>query len=186
MSGMAADGRLACRLTRTERNALERLARTTNDGRLLRRAEALLWLQEQASVTEIARRLSISRQTVYHWSAHFSQRQGTIVERLADGAHSGRPAVLAHRMDPIINALIDEDPRDYGYAATVWTAPLLRCHLAVEHGVVASEQSVRLAIDRLGLRWKRPRYQLSRRSPTWRQAKGGSNAVSRSVRGPCC
>jgi transposase len=89
-------------------------------------------------------------------------------------------------MDPIIKALIDQDPRDYGYAATVWTAPLLRCHLEAQHGVVASEQSVRLAIDRLGLRWKQPRYQLSRRSPTWWQAKGGSNAASQNASGPCC
>jgi transposase len=186
MSGMAADDRVAFTLTRTERNALECFVRATSDGRLLRRAEALLWLQEQESVTEIARRLRVSRQTVYHWAAHFSQRQGTIAERLADGAHSGRPAVLANHMDPIINALIDEDPRDYGYAAAVWTAPLLRCHLNAQHGINASEQSVRLAIDRLGLRWKRPRYQLSRRSATWRQAKGGSNAASRNVSGPCC
>lgn len=185
MGDMTDDG-VAFTLTRFERNSLERFVRATSDGRLLRRAEALLWLPEQASVTEIARRLRVSRQTVYHWATRFSQRQGTILERLADGAHTGRPALLASRMDPIINALIDQDPRDYGYAATVWTAPLLRCHLEAQHGVVASEQSVRLAIDRLGLRWKRPRYQLSRPSPTWRQAKGGSNTASQNVSGPCC
>jgi transposase len=185
MGGMVGD-RIAFTLTRIERNSLESFVRATSDGRLLRRAEALLWLQEQASVTEIAGRLCVSRQTVYHWAARFSQRPGTIPERLADGAHTGRPALLASRMDPIIDALIDQDPRDYGYAATVWTAPLLRCHLEAQHGIVASEQSVRLAIDRLGLRWKRPRYQLSRRSPTWRQAKGGSNADSQNANGPCC
>jgi transposase len=186
MGGMAADDRVAFRLTRAERNSLERFVRGTSDGRRLRRAEALLWLQEQEPVTEIARRLRVSRQTIYHWAARFSQRLGTISERLADGAHTGRPALLASRMDPIIDELIEQDPGHYGYAATVWTAPLLRRHLEAQHGVVASEQSVRLAIDRLGLRWKRPRYQLSRRSPTWRQAKGGANAASPGVRGPCC
>jgi DNA-binding CsgD family transcriptional regulator len=62
--GDMTDDRVAFTLTRFERNSLERFVRATSDGRLLRRAEALLWLQEQASVTEIARRLRVSRQTV--------------------------------------------------------------------------------------------------------------------------
>jgi transposase len=186
MSGMVWDRRSPFPLTRAERDSLERLVATTDQGRLLRRAEALLWLAEQESITAIARRLRVSRQTIYHWATHFRQRSGSVTERLTDAAHTGRPARLAGRIDPIIDELIDQDPRDYGYAATVWTAPLLRRYLEAEHGVTASEQSVRLAIDRLGLRWKRPRYQLSRRSPTWRQAKGGSNGASLAAPGRCC
>ena len=182
---MVWDRRSPFTLTRAERNALERIVATTNEGRLLRRAEALLWLADGDSITAIAQRLRVSRQTVYHWATHFRQRLGSLRERLADGAHTGRPARLASRIDPVIDELIDQDPRDYGYAATIWTAPLLRHHLEAKHGVTASEQSVRLAIDRLCLRWKRPRYQLSRRSPTWRQAKGGSNGASLAAPGRC-
>lgn len=183
---MAWDGHAPFTLTRAERTSLERLVATTEQARLLRRAQALLWLAEQEPITSIAHRLCVSRQTVYDWARHFRQRQGSVPERLADGAHTGRPARLAGCIDPILDELIDQDPRDYGYAATVWTAPLLRCHLEAEHGIAASEQSVRLALDRLGLRWKRPRYQLSRRSPAWRQAKGGSNGASPSAAGRCC
>jgi len=32
---------------------------------------------------------------------------------------------------------------------------------------------VRLAIQRLRIRWKRPRHTLALRPATWRQAKGG-------------
>ena len=75
--------------------------------------------------------------------------------------------------------MIDGDPRDWGYPATVWTAPLLRQFLRDVHGLVVSDQSVRLAIARLEIRWKRPRHRLAQRLETWRQAKGGfSGAIS--------
>jgi transposase len=177
---MARDGddqRVEFALSRRERTVLKQLLARTTDARRRRRAEALLWLDEGESVTSLAHRLRVSRQTIYPWAAHFQQRDGSPAERLADGVRSGRPATLAGTIDPLLDALIEQDPRDYGYAATVWTAPLLCRHLQQAHQITASEQSVRLAIDRLCVRWKRPRHQLSRRSPTWRQAKGGSSAA---------
>jgi transposase len=173
-------------LSRRERQPLEGVLATTADAQQRRRAEALLGLAARESVPAIAARLHVSRQTVYNWVRRFRQREGIAEERLADGARSGRPATVAGLIDPIIDVLIDQDPGTFGYAATVWTAPLLRRHLDTQHGVTASEQSVRLAIDRLCLRWKRPRYQLSRRSPTWRQAKGGSSGGSPDGAGRCC
>ena len=41
-------------------------------------------------------------------------------------------------------------------------------------GVAAADTTVRRALHRLGYRWKRPRFVLSRRAEHWRQAKGGS------------
>jgi hypothetical protein len=46
-----------------------------------------------------------------------------------------------------------------------------RCRLKV------SRKTVSRALDRLGMRWKRPRHQLALRADTWRQSKGGSNAA---------
>jgi hypothetical protein len=53
--------------------------------------------------------------------------------------------------------------------------PLLRHHLR-RQGAEASATTIRRALRRLGYRWKRPRFVLSRRDPHWRQAKGGSSA----------
>jgi len=80
---------------------------------------------------------------------------------------------VARVIDPLIDALIETDPRELGYRATVWTAPLLMTYLADEHTLSVSCQSVRLAIERLRIRWKRPRHQLALRPDTWQQAKGG-------------
>jgi transposase len=54
---------------------------------------------------------------------------------------------------------------------------LLRRYLWEAHGLETSPRSIGRALARLGLRWKRPRHELANRSPTWRQAKGGSNAA---------
>src|SRR5512135_2941499 len=82
-------------------------------------------------------------------------------------------AVDSLLIDPLIEAVIDQDPRTLGYHSTVWTAALLLRHLKRAHGIEVSRKSVSLAITRLGLRWKRPRHQLALRPETWRQSKGG-------------
>jgi hypothetical protein len=77
----------------------------------------------------------------------------------------------------LITAVIDQDPRDFGYRSTGWTNALLRHYLQDVHQVVVSRKSVSLALARLGITWKRPGHCLALRPETWRQSKGGSNAV---------
>ena len=162
----------------TERKALEHLRTWTRDAQQLRRAQALLWLDEGESVAEIADRLRLSRQVIYTWITQFHARQGfDIAVRVAPGARSGRPRTLQGRIEPLIAAVIMRDPRDLGYRSTVWTAPLLTQYLQEAQALSVSRPSVSRALGRLALRWKRPRHRLERRPATWRQAKGGSNGV---------
>src|SRR5262249_44187803 len=98
-------------------------------------------------------------------------------DRLRDAPRSGRPATALGIIDPLIDAVIDLDPRGYGYRCTVWTAPLLVRYLEEVHAIETSRQSVRRALERLGIRWKRPRHRLGLRPDTWRQAKGGSKTA---------
>jgi transposase len=174
-------------LSPEEWEALETLAAYTTDAQLLRRSQALLWLDEGETVTEVAARLRVTRQAVYKWVGHF-QRCSTleIATRLAPGKRSGRPRTVHGVIEPLILAVIDRDPRELGYRSTVWTAPLLTQYLAEQHHLQVSRQSVSLAIARMGLRWKRPRHDLARRPATWRQAKGGSNAAWQGGSGRSC
>ncbi len=160
-----------------ERSVLEQLTlRSTNGAKEYGRAQALLWLDEGESVQEIAERLRVSRQSIYNWAMRFQERDDLdIVARLLDGQRSGRPRTALGIIDPLIDEVIEYDPRDLGYRASVWTAPLLQQYLEQVHQIVVCTESVRLAIKRLRIRWKRPRHQLARRPKTWRQAKGGSN-----------
>lgn len=167
-------------LSPTEWEALETLATHTTDARLLRRAQALLWLDEGETAPEVAARLRVTRQAVYKWVAHFRRRsRRDLATRLTPGKRSGRPRTVHRVIDPLILEVIDGDPRQLGYRSTVWTAPLLCHYLRKVHHLAVSRASVSCAIARLGLRWKRPRHDLARRSRTWRQAKGGSNGASR-------
>lgn len=168
-------------LTRKERRAVEEIAAHAHDAKALRRAQALLWREKGESARAVAERLGVSRRTIFNWKARFRQRQEVdISRRLGDGSRSGRPRTASGIIDPLINHIIDSDPRTLGYRTTVWTAPLLRHYLAEEQGIKVSRQSVSVALARLRIKWKRPRHHLALRSPTWRQAKGGSNAGSAS------
>lgn len=170
-------------LSAKARRELDCLTKEAPDPRSLRRAQALRWLEEEESVAEIAERLQVSRQTIYNWQARLFTGAGRDLEaRLRDAPRSGRPPTVQGIIDPVIDAVIDEDPRDFGYQASVWTAPLLRYHLREVYQIAASRQSVSLALARLRVHWKRPRHTLARRSPTWRQAKGGLKAAC--VSGP--
>jgi transposase len=161
-------------LNSKERVMLEYIISDSHDARQVRRAYALIWLDEGDSIQEIAQRLGVSRQSVYNWALRF-QRRGSIElrSRLADAARSGRPCTAKGVIDSLIEEVIDIDPRQLGYRSTVWTAPLLVNYLGAEHEIDVSSDSVSRAIARLRIKWKRPRHHLGRRSPTWRQAKGG-------------
>lgn len=161
-------------LSRRERRILNDLIAHTADATTLRRAQALVWLDAGESAQEIALRLQVSRQVVYQWVTIFHSAADTdIATRLAAGARTGRPRTVAGIIDPLLDEVIDHDPRTLGYRSTVWTAPLLADYLHEAHGLAVSLQSVRLALRRLEITWKRPRHLLALRSRWWRQAKGG-------------
>ena len=161
-------------LSTRERTQLEALVAHTHDTRVLKRAYSLLWLDDGEGVTDIAEHWQVSRKSVYNWHERFSARQGLPVEaRLADGVRSGRPCTAQGVIDPLLDAVIDTEPCHFGYRAPAWTAPLLARYLADMHQLQVSLQSVRLAIARLRIRWKRPRHRLALRPATWRQSKGG-------------
>lgn len=174
-------------LSARQRAELEYLVAHTPLAKEHARAQAILWLDEGQAVEEVADLQGVSRQTVYNWAERFRRRDGLdLRSRLLDAPRSGRPPTASGVIDPLIAEVIDRHPRDFGYHATVWTAPLLMRHLERVHGVEVSRRSIGSALQRLRLRWKRPRHQLSARPGTWRQSKGGSNAGSRAAHAPCC
>lgn len=166
------------RLGPQDRSALESVVTDGKDVRQFRRAQALLWIDEGRSVRDVAHLLRVSRRTVYNWLNRFvKNRDIPPALRISDASRSGRPCTAQGIIDPFIGIVIDSDPRDFGYNSSVWTSDLLVSYLSDVHGIGVSVRSVNYALKRLGIRRKFPRYDLVRRSPTWRQAKGGSSGV---------
>src|SRR5437867_1481102 len=107
-------------LTPATRALLESLAVQTHQAKELRRIQALLWLDAGESLATVAQRLYVTRQTVAHWVKTFQERQALPVrERLAEGRHSGRPRRLPDRIDPLLRAVLPQDPHALGYRSTV-------------------------------------------------------------------
>jgi transposase len=170
-------------LSGRERVELEYLVAHAGNARLVQRAYALLWLDDGDQIAEVAERLGVTRQSVYNWAASWSDRLARpTAERLADAPRTGRPATAQGIIDPLIDAIVDRDPRSFGYRSNLWTASLLAHYLRDAHRLTVSADSVRLAIARLRVAWKRPRHHLALREPHWHQAKGGLKRGSRHVK----
>jgi transposase len=138
------------------------------------RAQALLWIAEGFEVAEVAELMHVTRQTVYNGLSRFQERvERDLRARLLDAPRLGRPRAADGTVDELVAAVIDGDPRQFGSHATVWTASLLSRYLREHHAITVSDRTVSRAIDRLGLRWKRPRHVLALRPETWRQSEGG-------------
>lgn len=165
---------MAIELSTRDRHALNTILAATSDARVLRRAYALKQADEGSSIEAISSMLRVSRQSVYNWLDRVAHNPDQpLAKRLMDGDRSGRPRTLKGFIEPLIDCVIDASPVNYGYQATTWTAPLLAVYLKDQHGIVASVPSIRLALARLEISWKRPRHTLALRPKYWRQAKGG-------------
>src|SRR5262245_8979067 len=104
------------RLRPREYRGVRRLLGQTRDAAQWRRAQGLLWLHEGRPITEVAGLLRVSRQTLYNWAQVFTDRADLDpAQRLLDAPRSGRPATALGIIDPLLDAVIDGDPRDYGY-----------------------------------------------------------------------
>jgi transposase len=105
-------------------------------------------------------------------------------ERLQDEPRPGRPATARAVATQVVQDLLAQPPRDFGYRAQDWTVGMLQAQLRHRHGEPVSSATVTRALHDAGYCYKRPRYVLARRAPHWRQVKGGSSAASKTAPAP--
>jgi len=115
----------------SDRGILEKWVRSsTTKAGLVTRARIVLLAADGVAHAEIARRFSISRQTVINWRARY---ESAGVEGLFDEDRSGRPRTLDR--DKLITVTLTPPPAKYG--VTHWSSRLLAQHLGVGYGTVA-------------------------------------------------
>jgi transposase len=157
------------------RTILSEVARSGAPGREVRRAQALLWLDGGESIQTVAIRLQVSRQMLYDLIARYEARSElSVVARIQDEAHCGRPATKRLLVKDTLEALLQSSPTAYGYRGQLWTIGMLKTQIERQHELRLSDDTVQRAVHELDYRYKRPRFVLARRAPFWRQAKGGS------------
>lgn len=157
-------------LSSSERKAVEEAARTTQQKRHWQRLRALVLLGEGRQVSEVARVLGTTRQSLYNWVARYQAHRGP--ESLRDRPRCGRPPTLDQAAGERLDRLLESDPREHGYQAHGWTVPLLCGHLEREWGCEVGQSALRSTLHARGWRWKRPRYVLSRKDPERERKKG--------------
>jgi hypothetical protein len=139
-----------------ERGVLEELITPTALTNEVRRAQALLWLDDGESPQAVADRLHVSRQTVYNWATRFKRQRGArdIPARLADEKRSGRPGVFPPIIDPLIRPVLEREPLEFGFESHRWTPTLLMRYLRDVHHIPVCRASVSLALRRLNNGWE--------------------------------
>jgi transposase len=166
------------RLAGRARHTLKRIAHSAANARMVRRAQALLWLDAGERVDVVAKRLGLSRRGIYQIVTQYQARANEpVAQRVVDRPHPGRRATKREQVAQIVARLLRTKPSRYGYRALAWSTPMLRHQIEQRLQMSVSDRTVRRALHQLRYRYKRPRYVLARRSSTWRQAKGGSKTA---------
>src|SRR5919201_674032 len=130
------------------------------------------------AVPRIALLLGCDRQTVRN-AIHAFERTGpaACLER-----RSKRPPRIHAKLDAAgaerLRALLHRSPRTFGKETSVWT-PDLAADVALEQGITAervSDETVRTALRRLGVAWKRAKRRIASPDPAYGRKKRRATA----------
>jgi transposase len=145
-------------LTGRQRHQLEQALARCHDKRFYRRLLALRQIDQGCSISQTARTLGISRQSIHHWLLAYGNNG--CFDGLEDRSRSGRPSFWDQLPGEGVVELLSQSPEDLGYFAMNWTVPLLAEHLRHTVGREPSRSTLRRRLHTLGYTWKRPRYVL--------------------------
>lgn len=159
-------------LTETERERLEAGLRS-QDPYVLRRCQILLASARGAWVPRIAEMLGCNDQTVRNVLYEF-EREG-LDACLTRG--SSRPHTIHAKVDEVgreqIRALLHQSPRTFGKPTSVWTMDLA-AEVSFAEGITGervSGETIRQAILRLGVRWRRAKQWITSPDPAYARKK---------------
>ena len=145
-----------------ERAELKRMTRQ-EVGRVSQRAQMVLLSAQRRTVPEIAALFETSPATVRGWMRRFDAAGPA---GLWDAPRSGRPRTVTPQVEQELVTLLQQDPQQAraDYLATCWTVAMLVLTIGLRLGLHLSPSTVRTALHRLDLRWRRPRLAMPRKT----------------------
>ena|SRR5215210_7878303 len=154
-----------------EREVIEEELRTS-EAFTLRRAQIVLASARGEWVPRIAEQLACGEQTVRN-AIHAFNAHG--VGALQAG--SSRPHTIRMAIDEAgaerLRALLHQSPRTFGKPTSVWTLELA-AEVSFAEGITAeqvSDETIRQAIHRLGIGWKRAKHWITSPDPEYARKK---------------
>lgn len=151
-------------LSTEEGKDLRELARRGEPGYVRVKALALLNLGAGRSVSEVARMLLVSRQSVYSWRRRFEE-EGVSGLRVAPGRGRKGRADLEE-----LQRYVRQSPRQFGLAQTRWSLSALARVVPSLKGF--SPFGVQQALRRAGYSYKRGQPHLHSPDPAYAEKKG--------------
>lgn len=122
------------------------------------RATAIRLLHLGHKPEAVAEMLAVGTSTIWTWHRRY-RAEG--LDGLANKPKSGRPAKADADYLAEVERAIDTDPRELGYAFSVWTINKLRQHLAHQTGILLSYTRFRAMLSKQGYVYRQPKHDLS-------------------------
>jgi transposase len=139
-------------LTPEECMTLERLAHSrTAEARLVERAQIILATLHGERPSAIARRLHLTRPTVYTWIHRFN---ACGVAGLQDRPRCGCPPTYAADQKAELIATALTDPQTLGLPFGCWTLDRLQTYLNEQRGIAIKRSRIDEILLAEGLRWR--------------------------------
>jgi transposase len=163
-------------LTDTECQQLEAGLRAS-EAFVLRRCQALLASARGERVPQIAHALGCDEQTVRNAIHAFNEAGLAALE-----AGSSRPHTLHAAFDAKgaerLRELLHHSPRTFGKPTSLWTLDLA-AEVCFEQGITSQRvtgETVRVTLERLGVRWLRAKNWITSPDPAYARKKGRATA----------
>jgi transposase len=158
-------------LTETERKQLEAGLRSP-DAFVLRRSQVILASARGERAPVIARNLGCNDQTVRNIIRAFEHFGLGFLKPGSRRPHTLHTVLDAKKVEKLRD-LTQQSPRDFGKSQSLWTLNTV-AEVAFEQGLTerqVSGEAIRLALGRLGIRWKRAKKWIGISDPEYRRKK---------------
>lgn len=158
-------------LTTTERERLRQGLRST-DAFTVRRCQVLLASASGQTPALIARNLGCTPRSARNAIHAFAAEGLACLKEKSSRPHSARP-VLDAAFDEPLRHLLHQSPRAFGHPRSAWTLALVAqvCYAKGWAPRVLSLDTIRLAIRRLGVSWKRAKHWITSPDPAYARKK---------------
>jgi transposase len=145
-----------------------------SDSFILRRCQILLASARGVWVPQIATTLGCDDQTVRDVIRTFEAKGlEACLTRQSSRPHAPHCKVNAAAAEQV-RALVHQSPRTFGQPTSVWTLELA-AEVSFAEGITAervSDETIRTALRRLGVRWKRAKHWITSPDPAYARKKG--------------
>jgi transposase len=158
-------------LTPAERQRLQDGLRSA-EAFTLRRCQILLASDQGQSPARIARNLGCTARSVRNAIHAFAVEGQDCLTEKSSRPKNARPVLDASFHEPLRH-LLHQSPRAYGKPHSTWTLALVAqvCHAQGWTPRVLSLDTIRLAIQRIGVSWKRAKHWITSPDPAYARKK---------------